>query len=276
MDAFYDSDVNAAGKSYATKAGLLKNFDHFDNKLFKINETEAAQMDPQQRQVLECTYMALEDAGITRQQIAGQKVGVYIGSMTVDYGDLISTKSQDVTNHTVTGQARAIISNRVSYVFNLTGPSMTIDTACSSSIVALHQAGLALRAGDCSIAICGGVNMLIHPAYFIKLSKAQMLSPTDSATPSQQMQMVYTRGEGCTGTKRGDPVEASALGTFFEKYPRQRHIGSVKTNIGHLEAAAGVAGLIKVLLMMKHDTIVPSLHFDKPNEEIDFDRFQLH
>ncbi|XP_046573681.1 hybrid PKS-NRPS synthetase pytA-like [Haliotis rubra] len=344
MDAFYDSDVNAVGKSYATKAGLLKNFDHFDNKLFKINETEAAQMDPQQRQVLECTYMALEDAGITRQQIAGQKVGVYIGSMTVDYGDLISTKSQDVTNHTVTGQARSIISNRVSYVFNLTGPSMTIDTACSSSIVALHQAGLALRAGDCSIAICGGVNMLIHPAYFIKLSKAQMLSPTGQCHAFSANADGYTRGEGCgviivkllsqalhdgdniwgtivtglnqdgrqvtpitapsgkqqqellndiytrhgidptevdyieahgTGTKRGDPVEASALGTFFEKYPRQRHIGSVKTNIGHLEAAAGVAGLIKVLLMMKHSTIVPSLHFDKPNEAIDFDRFQF-
>ncbi|XP_046556233.1 putative uncharacterized protein encoded by LINC00614 [Haliotis rubra] len=146
-DAFYDSDINAVGKSYSMKAGLLKNFDHFDNKLFKINEAEAAQMDPQQRQVLECTHMALEDAGITRQQIAGQDVGVFIGSMAVDYQDYISTKSQDVTNHTVTGQARAIISNRVSYVFNLTGPSMTIDTACSSSLVALHQAGLSLRAG---------------------------------------------------------------------------------------------------------------------------------
>ncbi|XP_046556231.1 phenolphthiocerol synthesis polyketide synthase type I Pks15/1-like [Haliotis rubra] len=344
MDAFYDSDINAVGKSYSIRAGLLKNFDHFDNKLFKINETEAAQMDPQQRQVLECTYMALEDAGITRQQIAGQKVGVYIGSMTVDYGDLISTKSQDVTNHTVTGQARSIISNRVSYLYNLTGTSMTIDTACSSSIVALHQAGLALRAGDCSVAICGGVNLLIHPAYFIKLSKAQMLSPTGQCHAFSANADGYTRGEGCgviivkllsqalhdgdniwgtivtglnqdgrqvtpitapsgkqqqellndiytrygidptevdyieahgTGTKRGDPVEASALGTFFEKYPRQRHIGSVKTNIGHLEAAAGVAGLIKVLLMMKHDTIVPSLHFDKPNEAIDFDRFQF-
>ncbi|XP_048239891.1 hybrid PKS-NRPS synthetase pytA-like [Haliotis rufescens] len=344
MDAFFDSDVNAVGKSYATKAGLLKNFDHFDNKLFKINETEAAQMDPQQRQVLECTYMALEDAGITRQQIAGQKVGVYIGSMTVDYGDLISNKSPDVTNHTVTGQASSIISNRVSYVYNLTGPSMTIDTACSSSIVAIHQAGLALRAGDCSIAICGGVNLLIHPAYFIKLSKAQMLSPTGQCHAFSANADGYTRGEGCgivivkllsqalhdgdniwgtivtglnqdgrqvtpitapsgkqqqellkdiytrhgidptqvdyieahgTGTKRGDPVEATALGTFFEKYPRQRHIGSVKTNIGHLEAAAGVAGLIKVLLMMKHNTIVPSLHFDKPSEAIDFDRFNF-
>ncbi|XP_048240592.1 fusarin C synthetase-like [Haliotis rufescens] len=344
MDAFFDSDVNAVGKSYATKAGLIKDFDHFDNKLFKINETEAAQMDPQQRQVLECTYMALEDAGITRQQIAGQKVGVFIGSMNVDYGEIISNTSPDVTNHTVTGQASSIISNRVSYVYNLTGPSMTIDTACSSSIVAIHQAGLALRAGDCSIAICGGVNLLIHPAYFIKLSKARMLSPTGQCRAFSANADGYTRGERCgivivkllsqalhdgdniwgtivtglnqdgrrvtpitapsgkqqqellndiytrhgidptevdyieahgTGTKRGDPVEATALGTFFEKYPRQRHIGSVKTNIGHLEAAAGVAGLIKVLLMMKHNTIVPSLHFDKPNEAIDFERFRF-
>ncbi|XP_067676452.1 mycolipanoate synthase-like [Haliotis asinina] len=343
-DAFLDTDVNAVGKSYSMKAGLMKNFDHFDNKLFKINEAEAAQMDPQQRQVLECTYMALEDAGMTRQQIAGQKVGVYIGSMAVDYQDYISTKSQDVTNHTVTGQARAIISNRVSYVYNLTGPSMTIDTACSSSLVALHQAGLALKAGDCSMAICGGVNLTIHPGYFIKLSKAQMLSPTGQCHAFSANADGYTRGEGCgivivkllsqalhdgdniwgtivtglnqdgrqvtpitapsgkqqqellseiytrhgidptevdyieahgTGTRRGDPVETSALGTFFEKYPRQRHIGSVKTNIGHLEGAAGVAGLIKVLLMMKHNTIVPSLHFDRPNEAIDFDRFKF-
>ncbi|XP_048239872.1 hybrid PKS-NRPS synthetase LUC5-like [Haliotis rufescens] len=344
MDAFFDSDVNAAGKSYAKKAGLIENFDHFDNKLFKINETEAAQMDPQQRQVLECTYMALEDAGITRQQIAGQKVGVFIGNMAVDYGLLISDVSPDVSNYTVTGQGGSIISNRVSFVYNLAGPSMTIDTACSSSIVAIHQAGLALRAGDCTMAICGGVNLLLHPGYFIKLSKARMLSPTGQCHAFSANADGYTRGEGCgivivkllsqalhdgdniwgtivtglnqdgrqvtpitapsgkqqqellndiytrhgidptqvdyieahgTGTRLGDPVEATALGTFFEKFPRQRHIGSVKTNIGHLEAAAGVAGLIKVLLMMKHSTIVPSLHFDKPNEDIDFDRFRF-
>ncbi|XP_048239500.1 phenolphthiocerol synthesis polyketide synthase type I Pks15/1-like isoform X2 [Haliotis rufescens] len=344
MDAFFDSDVNAAGKSYARRAGLIENFDHFDKKLFKINETEAAQMDPQQRQVLECTYMALEDAGITRQQIAGQKVGVFIGNMAVDYGLMISAASPDVSNYTVTGQAGSIISNRVSFVYNLTGPSMTLDTACSSSIVAIHQAGLALKAGDCSMAICGGVTLLLHPSYFIKLCKARMLSPTGQCHAFSANADGYTRGEGCgivivkllsqalhdgdniwgtivtglnqdgrqvtpitapsgkqqqellndiytrhgidptevdyieahgTGTRRGDPVEATALGTFFEKFPRQRHIGSVKTNIGHLEAAAGVAGLIKVLLMMKHNTIVRSLHFDKPNKDIDFDRYQF-
>ncbi|XP_067676784.1 mycolipanoate synthase-like isoform X2 [Haliotis asinina] len=194
------------------------------------------------------------------------------------------------------------------------------------------------------MAICGGVNLLIHPAYFIKLSKAQMLSPTGRCRAFSANADGYTRGEGCgivivklfsqalhdgdniwgtivtglnqdgrqvtpitapsgkqqqellneiytrhgidptevdyieahgTGTKRGDPVEGTALGTFFEKYPHQRYMGSVKTNIGHLEGAAGVAGLIKVLLMMKHNTIVPSLHFDRPNEAIDFGRFQF-
>ncbi|XP_067674719.1 mycocerosic acid synthase-like polyketide synthase [Haliotis asinina] len=345
-DIYYDKDPRAPGKAYAPRAGFIENYAHFDFKMFGINEHEAAQMDPQQRQVLECTYMALEDAGITRQQIAGQKVGVYIGCMNNDFTQMSNKHPYLVDNYTVTGTAVSVVSNRVSYIFDLRGPSMTIDTACSSSIVALHQAALAMKAGDCSMAICGGVNLLLNGGLFVPLSKAQMLSPTGQCHTFSDKADGYTRGEGCgiviikslkqamkdgnniwgtiatglnqdghvakpltapsgeqqaqliqdvyskhginpasidyieahgTGTKIGDPVEVTAFGHFFlkQQQSKTRYMGSVKTNIGHLESAAGVAGLIKVLLMMKHNTIVPSLHFDRPNEAIEFDRFQF-
>ncbi|XP_046556235.1 mycocerosic acid synthase-like polyketide synthase [Haliotis rubra] len=346
QDIYYDKDPRTPGKTYAPRAGFIKNYAHFDFKMFGINEHEAALMDPQQRQVLECTYMALEDAGITRQQIAGQEVGVYIGCMNNDFTQMSNKHPYLVDNYSVTGTAVSVVSNRVSYIFDLRGPSMTIDTACSSSVVALHQAGLAMKAGDCSMAICGGVNLLLNGGVFVPLSKAQMLSPTGQCHTFSANADGYTRGEGCgiviikplkqamkdgdniwgtiatglnqdghvakpltapsgeqqaqliqdvyskhaidttsidyieahgTGTKIGDPVEVNAFGHFFlkQQQSKRRYIGSVKTNIGHLESAAGVAGLIKVLLMMKHSTIVPSLHFDKPNEAIDFDRFQF-
>ncbi|XP_071093645.1 mycocerosic acid synthase-like [Haliotis cracherodii] len=347
-DVFYDRDPHAPGKTYANTAGFIKNYAHFDFKLFGINEQEASQMDPQQRQVLECTFMALEDAGITRKQIEGEKVGVFLGCMNNDFTQLSNNHAHLIDHHSVTGTGSSIVSNRVSFIFDLRGPSMTIDTACSSSLVAIHQAGLAMKAGDCSMAICGGVNLLLNGGVFVPLSKAQMLSPTGQCHAFSAKADGYTRGEGCgiviikplkqamkdgdniwgtiatglnqdghvskpltapsgeqqaqliqdvyskhginpasidyieahgTGTKIGDPVEVNAFGHFFmeqQQQPKTRYIGSVKTNIGHLESAAGVAGLIKVLLMMKHNTIVPSLHFDNPNEEIDFDMFKFH
>ncbi|XP_046551205.1 hybrid PKS-NRPS synthetase pytA-like [Haliotis rubra] len=334
-DSFYDPDVTAMG-----------NYADFDNKLFGISESEAAQIDPQQRQVLECTYMALEDAGVTRQHIAGQNVGVYIGAMNSDFTVRMTANSHEIDHYSVAGLAGSVLANRVSYVYNLSGPSMVVDTACSSSLVAIHQASLALRAGDCEMALCGGVNLLLHPTVFVPLSKARMLSPSGQCHAFSSNADGYTRGEGCgivllkplaqalhdgdniwatistgvnqdgraaqpitapsgsqqlqllqdlyrahdvdpyaveyieahgTGTKLGDPIEVNAFGEFFtsDGNPRTRYLGSVKTNIGHLEPAAGVAGLIKVLLMMKHNTVVPSLHFDKPNEHIDFEKFRF-
>ncbi|XP_067674804.1 mycocerosic acid synthase-like [Haliotis asinina] len=346
MSSFYDPDVTATGKFYSRKAGFLENYADFDNKLFGISESEAGQMDPQQRQVLECTYMTLENAGITRQHIAGQNVGVYIGAMNSDFTVRMTANSHEIDHYSVAGLAGSVLANRVSYVYNLSGPSMVVDTACSSSLVAIHQASLALRAGDCEMALCGGVNLLLHPTVFVPLSKAQMLSPSGQCHAFSSNADGYTRGEGCgmvlikplaqalhdgdniwatvstgvnqdgraaqpitapsgnqqlqllhdlyrahdvdpytveyieahgTGTKLGDPIEVNAFGEFFtsDRNPRTRYMGSVKTNIGHLEPAAGVAGLIKVLLMMKHNTIVPSLHFDKPNEHINFENFRF-
>ncbi|XP_012938829.1 mycocerosic acid synthase-like [Aplysia californica] len=345
-DAFFDTDVHAVGKSYVKRAGLLKDPKAFDNKLFNINDFEADQMDPQQRFVLECCFMAMEDAGITREQLAGSNTGVYVGAMNGDYRALFTAKSPIVGNYTVTGISNSIISARVSFTFDLRGPSMTLDTACSSALVAIHVGAQALRTGDCDLALCGGTNFLMSPDVFVHLSKAHMVSPTGQCFAFSDSADGYTRGEGCgmvilkrlkdalrdgdhiwatietgsnqdghsvtpisapsgdqqlrlletvyqdaamdlegidyieahgTGTSAGDPVEAKALGTFFRSKgtTRQRYIGSVKTNVGHLESAAGTAGLIKVLLMMKHSKIAPSLFFDRPNPKIDFPDLNL-
>ncbi|XP_059176708.1 mycocerosic acid synthase-like [Physella acuta] len=345
-DAFYDPDPHAIGKSYVRRAGLLKDPIAFDNKLFNINDFEADQMDPQQRYVLDCSFMAMEDAGITRDKLAGSNTGVYVGAMNGDYRGLFTAKSSIVGNYTVTGISNSIIAARVSFVFDLRGPSMTLDTACSSALLAIHIGAQALRTGDCDIALCGGTNFLMSPDVFVHLSKAHMVSPTGQCFAFSDSADGYTRGEGCgmvilkrlkdalrdgdrvwatidtgsnqdghsvtpisapsgdqqiklldhvykiagvdinkidyieahgTGTSAGDPVEANALGKFFQEKGavRHRYIGSVKTNLGHLESAAGTAGLIKVLLMMKHSKIVPSLFFDKPNPRINFPDMNL-
>ncbi|KAL3877127.1 hypothetical protein ACJMK2_034880 [Sinanodonta woodiana] len=316
------------------KAGLVERFACWDNKVFGITEQEAEWIDPQQRFVLGCTHMAMEDAGLTRRDLDGTNTGVYIGVMNDDFKCTVLRNLDSGSSYLVTGINSSIISARVSYVYNLHGPSMTIDTACSSSLVAIHQGALALAAGDCDMAICGGVSLLLDPNLFKTLSNARMLSPTGQCHSFTSKADGYTRGEGCgmvilkrvedavqcgnkiwgflgtgvnqdghmatpitapseqqqiallhqvykkyhvskstiqvieahgTGTPLGDPTECNALGTFFkeENSSSLKHIGSVKSNIGHLESAAGVAGLIKVLLMMHHEKIVPSLHVDK-------------
>ncbi|XP_070203571.1 mycocerosic acid synthase-like [Littorina saxatilis] len=253
-----------------------------------------------------------------------------------------------VDNYTATNIGASIIANRVSHVFDLRGPSMVLDSACSASLVAIHMGCQAILTGDCEMAICGGVNIMTMPDMFVHLSKAGMVSPTGLCHTFSKNADGYTRGEGCgivilrrlleaerqgyklwatvstgtnqdgrqeklltnpsgfqqkellkfvydksnidinsvdyieahgTGTPAGDPVEVNALGSLFKEHgsPRDRYIGSVKTNIAHTEAAAGVLGLIKVLLMMKHGKIVPSLHcdVDEVNPQINLDNFKF-
>ncbi|KAK6170827.1 hypothetical protein SNE40_019127 [Patella caerulea] len=346
LEAFYDSDPDVPGKTHVRQAGFVDGYDKWDFKVYGVNEFEARKMDPQHKFVLDSTFMALENAGISKQQISGSKTGVYIGMFGSDYGNIFSTIAEESDNYTLTGTSNSIVAARVSYVFNLTGPSMVIDTACSSSLVSIHLACQALRSGECDMAIAGGVNSLMKPDIFIQLSKAGMVSPTGKCQAFSENADGYARGEGCgiiilkplekalndndpiwativtavnhdgqtvtpittpspqqqeslldtvfdryridpesvdyieahgTGTKAGDPVEVTALGKFFQKdkNPKQRLIGSVKTNIGHLESGAGVAGLIKVLLMHKHQKIVPSLHFDKPSENVPLEKYKL-
>ncbi|XP_060585861.1 phenolphthiocerol/phthiocerol polyketide synthase subunit C-like [Ruditapes philippinarum] len=338
IDVFYDPDRNKTGKTYVRTAGFIKSIDEWDHRCYGINDMEAELVDPQQRIVLDCVHMALEDGGITRQDIDGTQTGVYIGSMTDDYKGFVMDDSSKSSTYSVTGTQNSVISARVSYTYNLLGPSITLDTACSSSLVAIDVASQALITGKCSMAICGGVNILMDPQLFVALSKAGMLSPTGQCQTFTKDADGYARGEGCgivilktlknaitdgnkiwgtlrtetnqdghmaspitapsglqqeklikkiferygiakdrisvieahgTGTAIGDPTEVNALGTQFGKSANAKNevfIASVKTNIGHLEAAAGVAGLIKVLLMMKYDMIVPSLWYTKENE----------
>ncbi|XP_060082561.1 phenolphthiocerol/phthiocerol polyketide synthase subunit C-like [Ylistrum balloti] len=352
VDAVFDPDPDAYGKTYVRQAGLLSNHDVWDNVFFGIAEKEASEMDPQQRYVLECVHMALEDGGITRAELDGSSTSVYIGAMNSD-----SKTSKDgdyslMTNYSVTGDSASIITARVSYTYNLLGPSITIDTACSSSLVAVNLATQSLRIGESSMAICGGVNSILYPDMFVTLTKARMASPTGQCQAFSSNADGYARGEGCgivileklsdalkndrkiwatirtgcnqdgqtakpitapseiqqnrllhdiylksyhldpchvqyieahgTGTPIGDPVEVKSLGSFFKKFPIQKHeegrerfIGSVKTNIGHLESGAGVASLVKTLLMMKHGRIVPSLHSLPRNPRIDFTSYDL-
>ncbi|KAK3100108.1 hypothetical protein FSP39_014901 [Pinctada imbricata] len=348
VNAFYDANPDVAGKLYMKKAGLVKGFTEWDSQFYGIGEKEAKQMDPQQRFVLDCVHMAMEDGGITKEHMYGTNTGVYIGMMNDDYKVALLGEDDLINNYTVTGSNSSIISARVSYLYNLLGPSIVLDTACSSALVAIHLAESAMKSGDISMAICGGVSCVFNPETFISLSKARMASPTGKCQTFSKYADGYARGEGCgiiilkkldkaiednnkiwgviatgcnqdgrttspitapsssqqiallekvfgdnnicpstiqyieahgTGTPVGDPIEANALGTFFSTHHQKKKtdifIGSVKTNIGHLESAAGVAGLIKILLMMEHGLIVPSLHSKELNPKIEFKRYHL-
>nr|KAG5702438.1 hypothetical protein BaRGS_027525 [Batillaria attramentaria] len=266
--AYYDPDPMAPGKAP----------EGFDSALYGINDFEASHVSPQQKFLLDCTNMALEDAGITKTQISGTNTGVFVGSMNNDHLATFLGHNNKVATHTVTGTSTTILSARLSYVFNLLGPSMVLDTACSSSLVAIHLGCQAILTGDCNMAICGGVNAMQIPDVYVQLSKARMISPTGLCQTFSDKADGYIRGEGCgvvilkrledqkkllhsvygkfgvdvasldyieahgTGTPAGDPVEANALGEFFNQAgePRDRYMGSVKTNIGHTESAAGV------------------------------------
>lgn len=339
---WFHPDESKPGKTQTTKAALVEGFNEFDHKFFGINEAEANYMDPQQKLLLQCAYRALEDAGIPLEKVSGTRTGVYIGLMNRDYETLLNNSPSTITHYNGTGTAMSIAVNRISYTFNLTGPSFAIDSACSSSLVALHSACQAIRQGDCEMALCGGVSCILEPRVFVALSKAKMISPDGTSKPFCRTADGYGRGEGCgivllkplikaledfdhiwgivsktavnqdghtvtpitkpsmsqqeallsmiyssenylanvqyveahgTGTPVGDPVEATSISNIIAKARPSSsgpvYIGSVKSNIGHTESAAGVAGLIKILLMMKHETIVPSVFYSADNSSID-------
>ncbi|XP_040289978.1 highly reducing polyketide synthase PKS6-like [Bufo bufo] len=334
---WYDPDYDKPGKICTSRAALVEGINEFDHKPFGIYKSETEIMDPQQKLLLECTYRALEDGGYPTESISGSQTGVFIGLMNRDSESIYNQCPDNIVHFNGTGTSTSIAANRISYCFNLTGPSLSIDTACSSSLVALHYACQSIRQGDCCMAICGGVSCIIEPRIYVALSKAKMISPEGTSKPFSNKADGYGRGEGCgvvilkplkkaiedsnkiwgiiyktainqdgrsvspitkpsqyqqeklmeqiyktidpcsvqyveahgTGTPIGDPTEAASLGNIFGKIrpigKKPLKIGSVKGNIGHTESAAGVAGLIKVLLMMHHEIIPPSLHYSKEN-----------
>lgn len=331
------------GKSYTFSAGVLGDIAGFDADFFGISPREARQMDPQQRLLLELAWEAFENAGQRPAEMAGTNCAVFIGVASKDYGDRSVDDLSVADAYSATGNTLSIASNRISYLFDLRGPSMSIDTACSSSLVALHQACNAIHAGEADSALAGGVNLLLHPFPFVSFAKASMLSPTGrclafdaagdgyvrseggalvllkpldkaqadgdtvhavivssgvnsdghsqgginvpgAATQAALLEDVYARAgvdpldiayveAHGTGTAVGDPIEARALTDVLGKRraPDQPLlIGSAKTNVGHLETASGMAGLLKAVLCLKHKAVPPTVHFKNPNPNIDF------
>ena len=342
---YYHPDRNAPGKSYTWSAGLISGVDLFEPAFFGISPREAAQMDPQQRLLLELVWHAFEDAGLPTSRLAGSTTGVFVGASATDYSDLRLGDPAGADSHFMTGNTLSILANRISYVFDLHGPSLTIDTACSSSLVALHHACEAIRAGRIESAIVGGINLLLAPYPFIGFSRASMLSRRGRCFAFDERADGYVRAEGGgvvilkplaaaradgdavraviyatgvnsdgrtvglslpseaaqaallrsvyeragiapealaffemhgTGTPAGDPIEAAAVGhALGQRRSQPLPIGSVKSNIGHLEPASGMAGLLKAALALERHALPPSLHCGTPNPRIPFAELNL-
>jgi acyl transferase domain-containing protein/NADPH:quinone reductase-like Zn-dependent oxidoreductase/NADP-dependent 3-hydroxy acid dehydrogenase YdfG/acyl carrier protein len=334
------------GRSITFSAGVLSRIDEFDAGFFGISPREAAWLDPQQRLLLELAWEAMENAGLPPSSVAGSDCAVYVGISSLDYGMRGLDDLASMTSHSMTGNSLSIAANRLSYVFDLRGPSLAVDSACSSSLVAFHHACNSLRNGEASVALVGGVNLLLHPYPFVGFTKASMLSADGRCRAFDVAGNGYVRSEGGavlllkplekaladgddvqaivlgsgvnadgaqktgitipsregqaklmrkvlaqsglsardvdfiethgTGTAVGDPIEAAAIGMVYGlERDGPLPIGSVKANLGHLEPASGMAGLVKAVLALKNRALPPALHLHTPNPQIDFASLNL-
>jgi len=339
IDRYYHPDPAHPGTIVTRHGGFVEAVYAFDAAFFGIAPREVHHLDPQQRLLLEVCWETFEHAGVPARSLAGSETGVFIGIGTSDYVYGLTREPERIDGYLGTGNALSVAANRLSYVFGLEGPSLAIDTACSSSLVAVHQACMSLRAGECDLAIAGGVNLMLDPAISINHSRAHMLAPDGRCKTFSAAADGYVRSEGCglvllkrlpdaervgdrilavirgsavnqdgrsagltvpngvaqqrvvrralqqaglapaeigyveahgTGTPLGDPIEIRALTEVFGAERRELAVGSVKTNIGHLEAAAGVAGLLKVVLALQHGALPAHLHCAVASPRIDW------
>lgn len=346
-DELYDPKPGTPGKMIVKRGGFIKGIDQFDAQFFNISPVEAEALDPQQRLLLQTTWEAIENAGINADTLKGTQTGVFIGIASPDYVfQRAATKNyRQIDIYDVTGNTPSTASGRISYTFDLKGPNLALDTACSSSLVSIHLACNSLLAGESSVALAGGVNLILHPNAHIIFSKMGALSPEGKCNTFDAAANGFVRSEGCgivmlkrlkdaerdgdnilaiikgtsinqdgksngliapnglaqqqvlgealqkanmrahdidyieahgTGTPLGDPIEIEAINNVYGKARDNKnilHIGSVKTNIGHLESASGIASFIKTVLSLKHRCIPANLNFNEPSPFIHWKDF---
>ena len=341
----YHPEPGTPGKTYVNRAGMLDGIDQFDAGFFGISPREAATMDPQQRLLLETSYEALESAGISVESLAGSRTGVFVGATSPDFSHLMQNMpAESGSIYAVNGVGLHAMAGRISYCFGFMGPCVAVDTACSTSLVAVHLACQSLRAGESDVALAGGANVLLGPHGSILFSQGSLMARDGACKAFSAEADGFVRSEGAavvalkrlsdaerdgdpilgvirgsavnsdgrsagmaqpygpaqeavvrsalasaglqpsdidfveahgTGTPTGDPIEVEALANVLgeRRAPgRPLLLGSVKTNLGHPEAASGVAGMLKTLWAMRHEQIPANLHFATPNPNVEWDR----